>query len=163
MAKFQIGKGLSDYIALLGNLEFNASNMIGRSIYVGAAVVADEIRSQIEALPVGEIERGNKQRYPTQIEKDGLLAGLGIAKMQNDSGYYNVKIGMDGYNDHVTAKYPKGHPNAMVARSIDSGSTYMKKVPFISRSVQATKAKAEEEMKKQFDELAEEVVNKHGG
>lgn len=164
MAKFNIGRGLDDFIALLGDLEFEARGQMGRAIFVGAAVVADEIHKNIEALPVQtKSAKKGKKRNPTQVEIDGMLQGLGVAKMQDDNGFWNVKIGMDGYNAHRTEQYPNGHPNAMVARTIESGNSYMNKIPFISRAVSRTRAKSEEEMKKQFEELVEKTVKKHGG
>lgn len=159
MAKFEVGKGLDDYIALLGNLEFQTEPIIGRSIYQGAAIIADAIRQNIEALPVqhGSAKRGQR-RNPTQVEKDGMLAGLGVAGMKDDNGYFNVKIGMDGYNDHVTEKYPRGHANSMVARTIENGNTYMNRIPFISRAVKAKKDAAEDAMKKELEEQMSKIM-----
>lgn len=159
MAKFQVGKGLDEYLATLGNLEFKAPDVCGLAIYQGAKVVADQIKANIEALPVASTKGGNQgRRNPTQAEKDGLIEGLGIARKQNDNGYINVKIGMDGYNSDVTAKYPKGKPNAMIARSIESGTTFMNRIPFISRAVNATKAAAEEAMREEVDRQITQIM-----
>lgn len=161
MAKFQVGKGIDDYIAQLGNLEFKAPGVCGMAIYQGAKIVADQIKANIEALPVSDNKGGNQgRRNPTQTEKDGLIKGLGIAKKQNDGGYINVKIGMDGYNADVTEKYPKGKPNAMVARSIESGTTFMRRIPFISNGVRAAKAQAEAAMKDEVDKQISQIMGK---
>lgn len=159
MAKFQIGKGLDDYIARLGNLEFKAPDVCGMAIYQGAKIVADQIRANIEALPVAESKstKGGR-RNPTQAEKDGMLEGLGVAKKQTDGSFINVKIGMDGYNSDVTAKYPNGKPNAMIARSIESGTTFMNRIPFISHAVSSTKAAAESAMKDEVDKQIAKIM-----
>ena len=158
MAKMTIGKGMDEYLAKLGNLEFAAPGLVGQAIYEGAKVVADQVRAEIEALPTAESKRVAIPRDPTQVEKDGLLDGLGVAKKKNDNGYINVKIGMDGYNTDKTKKYPKGKPNAMIARSIESGSTVMKRNAFISRAVNKTKKEAEAAMQKVFEEGIEKIV-----
>ena len=158
MAKMTIGKGMDEYLAKLGNLEFAAPGLVGQAIYEGAKVVADQVRAEIEALPTAESKRVATPRDPTQVEKDGLLDGLGVAKKKNDSGYINVKIGMDGYNTDKTKKYPRGKPNAMIARSIESGSTVMKRNAFISRAVNKTKKEAEAAMQKVFEEGIEKIV-----
>lgn len=158
MAKMTIGKGMDEYLAKLGNLEFAAPGLVGQAIYAGAKVVADQVRAEIEALPTAESKRVATPRDPTQVEKDGLLDGLGVAKKKNDSGYINVKIGMDGYNTDKTKKYPQGKPNAMIARSIESGSTVMKRNAFISRAVNKTKKEAEAAMQKVFEEGIEKIV-----
>ena len=158
MAKMTIGKGMDEYLAKLGNLEFAAPGLVGQAIYEGAKVVADQVRAEIEALPTAESKRVAAPRDPTQVEKDGLLDGLGVAKKKNDSGYINVKIGMDGYNTDKTKKYPRGKPNAMIARSIESGSTVMKRNAFISRAVNKTKKEAEAAMQKVIEEGIEKIV-----
>ena len=158
MAKMTIGKGMDEYLAKLGNLEFAAPGLVGQAIYEGAKVVADQVRAEIEALPTAESKRVAVPRDPTQVEKDGLLDGLGVAKKKNDSGYINVKIGMDGYNTDKTKKYPRGKPNAMIARSIESGSTVMKRNAFISRAVNKTKKEAEAAMQKVIEEGIEKIV-----
>ena len=158
MAKMTIGKGMDEYLAKLGNLEFAAPGLVGQAIYEGAKIVADQVRAEIEALPTAESKRVATPRDPTQVEKDGLLDGLGVAKKKNDSGYINVKIGMDGYNTDKTKKYPRGKPNAMIARSIESGSTVMKRNAFISRAVNKTKKNAEAAMQKVIEEGIEKIV-----
>lgn len=158
MAKMTIGKGMDEYLAKLGNLEFAAPGLVGQAIYEGAKVVADQVRAEIEALPTAESKRVATPRDPTQVEKDGLLDGLGVAKKKNDSGYINVKIGMDGYNTDKTKKYPQGKPNAMIARSIESGSTVMKRNAFISRAVNKTKKDAEAAMQKVIEEGIEKIM-----
>ena len=158
MAKMTIGKGMDEYLAKLGNLEFAAPGLVGHAIYEGAKVVADQVRAEIEALPTAESKRVATPRDPTQVEKDGLLEGLGIAAKKNDGGYINVKVGMDGYNTDKTKKYPRGKPNAMIARSIESGSTVMKRNAFISRAVNKTKKDAEAAMQKVIEEGIEKIV-----
>lgn len=160
MAKFTVGKGLNEYLEQLGNLEYQADGMAGQAIFEGAKIVADKIHANIASLPVqnGPVKNGVR-RDPTQVEIDGMLAGLGIAKKQVDGGFINVKIGMDGYNAHVTDKYPKGHANAMVARTINAGSTWMNRHPFIDDAVRATKKQAEEAMKEKIEESIKETMH----
>lgn len=150
MAKFQVGSGLDDYIAQLGNLEFKAPQAIAYAVYEGAKVVADEIRKDLQALPTDE-----KSQYPKTAllpaEKQGLLDGLGISTQKNENGYINSKIGEDGYNNHVTEKYPKGHPNAMIARALESGTSFMPRNPVFSRATKRAKAAAEQAMAEELD------------
>ena len=157
MAKMTVGKGLDEYLEKLGNLQEISPGLAGRAIYEGAKIVADQIRSNIEALPVqnGPVKG---RRDPYQDEIDGMLAGLGIAKKRVEGGYVNVKIGMDGYNSRVTEKYPKGHPNAMIARSINIGTTFVNRNPFITKAVRSTKAAAEEKMKEVIEQGIEDAM-----
>lgn len=157
MAKVTIGKGLTKYLEQLGNLSDRADGLAGKAIYEGAKIVTDAIRSNIEALPV---QSGPQKgpRDPTQVEKAGLLDGLGISKLQVDGSFANVKIGMDGYNEHETDRYPMGHPNAMIANAINGGSTWMKRHPFINNAVRSTKKACEEKMKEIIEEGIAETM-----
>jgi len=157
MARLTVGKGVDDYIASLDDLKYRVPEIAGRAIYQGADVVADQIRANIQALPVQQ-GRSRGRRDPTQKEKDGLLEGLGIAKKRTENGNINVKIGMDGYNSDVTEKYPNGKPNAMIAHAIESGTTFINRHPFISNAVRSTKSAAEEAMAAEVDKQIEEIM-----
>ena len=66
--------------------------------------------------------------------------------MRNDGGFRNVKIGFDGYNYVKTKTWPKGQPNAMVARSIESGTSWMSKQPFMRKAESSSKSRCEQAM-----------------
>lgn len=149
MAKLTIGKGLTDYIAYLQKMEAVSDDMIKKAVYEMAKIVADKVRSNLQALPtvpnsanIGTYKKGYSRL--SDKEKAGLLESFGISPMENDSGYINVKLGFSGYNDVETRKYPMGQPNALIARITESGSSYRKKTPFIRPAVNASKKQAEQ-------------------
>lgn len=142
MAKFQVGDGIDRYIDQLQNLEYNCREVIGEAIYVGAGLVADAVKANIKGLP------------PTAangLEKAGLIDGFGIAKMRDENGYFNVKLGFTGYNKIKTKKYPGGQPNSVIARSIESGSSWRSSYPFVAPAVRATKDRAEQAMAEEIE------------
>lgn len=149
MAKFQVGSGIDEYVSQLQNLEFQSEELIGRAIYKGADIVADAIKANIQGLPSSAC---------SDVEKAGLLSGFGIAKMQDENGYFNVKAGFDGYNDDVTKKWPRGKPNSMIARSIEGGTSWKPKHPFIAPAVRATKDAAEKAMAEEIDKGIKETM-----
>ena len=93
-------------------------------------------------------------------EKQGLLDGFGVSPMQDDGGYINVKLGFDGYNGVKTKKYPKGQPNALIARVTESGSSYREKTPFIRPAVNASKKQAEQAGQMKIDEKIAAIPQK---
>ena len=154
MAKYQIGKGVDEYLSKLEHLDKVTPGMIGMGIYEGAKIVADAIRDGIEALPTqDERVKEGKRRDPTSEEKEGLLNGLGIAKKKVTDGFVNVKIGFHGYNTHKTKKYPNGQPNLMIAASIERGTTFMNKHSFVTKAVNRSRAAAEQAIADKIDEL----------
>lgn len=149
MAKFQVGSGIDEYISQLQNLEFSTEDLIGRAIYKGADIVADAIKANIESLPASAC---------TDVEKAGLRSGFGIAKMQDENGYFNVKAGFDGYNEDVTKKWPHGKPNSMIARSIEGGTSWKAKHPFIAPAVRSSRDAAEKAMIEEIEKGINETM-----
>lgn len=157
MAKYQF-RGLEEYARYLQKVGANTPEICGKVVYAMADIVADQVRENLSKLPtVTEAEalgayRANETTDLTKAQKKGLEDGFGISPMQNDNGYYNVKLGFDGYNKVKTRKYPQGQPNAMIARAVESGSSVRKKDPFIRRAVNATQKQAVEKGKRVADD-----------
>ena len=151
-------QGLEEYERLLSKLSSSETvrAVCGATIYAGADIVADAIREGVKSLPTVENNAHGTQSAPilgvTEEQKAGLLDGFGIAPMIRENGYYNVKLGFDGYNGVKTRAYPLGQPNSMIARSINSGTSFRQKIPFVDRAVKSAKNKAEKAMAEKFDE-----------
>lgn len=161
MAKWIIGDGINDYTKQLSELLVNVDHDIGQAVFEGAKIVADECKKNIEALPVAESETyhsGATMNGVTAAQKQGLVEGFGIASLRKDGSYLNVKLGMDGYNSQKTYQYPNGQPNAMIARSLESGSSFRVRHPVFAPAVRATKSKAEQAMADKIDELCEQTM-----
>lgn len=96
----------------------------------------------------------------SEEQKKGLLDGFGVSRMQDDSGYKNVKLGFDGYNSVKTKKYPNGQPNVLIARVTESGSSYQQKTPFVRPAVNASRKEALEKGREAVDRVLEAVPDK---
>ena len=165
MAKWIVGKGLDSYISYLQKINAVTDEAIGEAVYEMAKVVADKVRSSIQALPTVSNEANiatYKKGYSrlSDKEKQGLLDGFGISPLQEDSGFVNVKLGFDGYNSVKTKKYPQGQPNALIARVTESGSSYREKTPFMRPAVNASKKPAEAAGRAKFDERIAAIPQK---
>lgn len=150
---------IDEYIYKLDQMHANTEEMIGRSIFPGAAIVTDAIRAGIESIPEApkQYARGMKTGL-TASQKAGLLDGLGIAVMRNDGGFLNVKVGMDGYNSTVTKRWPKGQPNALIIRALESGTSFQMRQPVIAPAIRSSRQPAIQKMKEQFDEETRKVM-----
>lgn len=156
--------GIDKYLAKLSRLEDKSIMMevIGKSIYKGAEVIADNTKIALRSLAVDnrqKIGANEKLVSINQLQKNGLIDSYGIAKLRDDNGYLNVKVGFDGYNKLVTYRWPKGQPNAMIARSLESGTSFMSKNPVISRTQSKYKQQClssiSDELVKQIDDIFE--------
>ena len=156
MAKLKF-KGLEEYEKQLLKLQSISRECIGKAIHDGAGVVADAVKQNIHAIPVDErhVKGGEMLTGISKKQKAGLIDGFGIAPLQNDNGYLNVKLGFAGYNDVKTRSYPNGQPNSVIARSLNTGTSFRQRIPFVDNAVNASKAAAEQKMKDTFDKVLE--------
>lgn len=154
--------GLKDYELMLSRLEGATDDMIGRAVYAGAGIVADAVKAGINSLPIVTGYGTDANPLPggvTSAQKAGLLDGFGISPLQDDgSGYLNVKLGFDGYNRTLTEKYPQGQPNQLVARGVESGTSWKQKKPFIRPATTRSRKTAENEMKRVIDEEISKIA-----
>ena len=146
MAKFSV-MGLEEYALKLSRLGTAAPSVAKMALYEGAAVVIEAIKENIRALPVVENRRfrgSDKYLGITATNKNDLLNSVGVSPMdRNNDGDWNVKVGFDGYGSPktITKKHKKGLPNVLLARSIESGTSIRRKIPFVRPAINASKAK----------------------
>lgn len=153
MAKMQV-RGLDEYTAKIRKLSRNSNIIIERGVYVGAGVVADAVKSGLQSLPVqnGFGTPENKLTGISRRQKSDLIKSMGLAPIKHEAnGYINTKLGWDGYGSIPTKKYPKGVPNQLLMRSVESGTSFRKKTPVIRKSVNRVKEAAVREMAVKVD------------
>ena len=148
--------GIDKYFERLDELGKYSIGLCKRALYDGAAVLANAVRDEINALPTSD--RDGDPQPVLEYEKDGLLDGLGIAKMKDNNGVISTRVDFDGYNRLKSKKYPSGHPNSMIARAINSGTSKRKKNPFMSRAIRKVRAKAQAAMAARMDADIEEIM-----
>lgn len=135
MARLEF-KGIDEYVKKMNQLEQATTPILKKAVYEGVDEIADAMRTEIQAL-----------QNIDPVRKQGLLDGLGTSKIVDDKGVVNAKIGFNGYNGNVSAKFPKGEPNALIARSIVKGLRGKPKKDFVKKAVRNAKGPAEERMK----------------
>mgnify|MGYP001065632422 CR=1 FL=1 len=157
MAKIQF-KGLEEYTAKLNRLEaLSRDKVIGAAVYDGAAIVADAIKAELQALPTDE-GHDRKKVGPERAVKDALIQHMGVAPLQNDNGFVNVKVGFDGYNGRPTPRYPRGKPVPMLARAVRSGTSFMEGHDFVKTAVRKSRKTAEAAMAKRVEREIEKIM-----
>lgn len=173
MAKIN-SKKANNYLAQLEKLTSETDGVCKHAVYEGAKVVADAIKESIDALPVqappatqpyfylsqDAKEAGEKLHGLSEAQKKGLQEGFGITNMQYENGAWNVKIGFEGYNDVKTKTYQNGQPNALIARSVESGTSIREKTPFIAPAVKICRKNAQKAMEVTIQEQIEAIMKK---
>ena len=150
---------VDEFVVRLKHLEKNTDEIIGRALYEGAKVVADGIKDALVRLPADDSPYGKHWRTSiNSVQKKGLIDGFGIAPEQKRDGFINVKLGFDGYNEMHTKDRPNGQPNPMIARSLESGTSFMPKNPIISQTTKSLKKECERTMQEVLDEEMEKEI-----
>lgn len=165
MAKISV-KGLDEYDERLSILFKDSQDVTRKAVYSGAEIVADAIKDGLKSLPLQEGENGlppyvgggEKLTGVSRKQKQDLIDAFGLAPMEDADGYIQTKAGVDGYGSVRTKKYPKGLPNALLMRSIESGSSFRKKNPVFRKAVNQSRKKAVEKMGETIDEEIKKVM-----
>ena len=159
MATFKF-EGVNELINQYKKLEGDTDKIIGRAVYEGAHVVVKACENAVASLDTDDGFGTNDKPLagPSTIQKIGLMNSLGVAKMRNENGFVNVKIGFDGYNRVKTHTWPNGQPNILVARSVESGTSWMRKQPFMRKATQVSKAPCERAMSETVDKEIQKIV-----
>lgn len=159
MATFKF-EGLDNYISQLQKLNGITGKMVEDAVDEGAGLVADAVRAAIDTIPVDNRFKAEKRSGLKTVQILGLKASFGISPIQDDNGFINRKLGFDGYNKLVTKKWPKGQPNSMIARAINSGTSYLPKTRFVDTATKNTKKACEMAMRNSIDKSISKEIQK---
>lgn len=154
-------KGLEEYSMRLAKLGDQTERVAGRAIYAAADVVADAMRQEIDKIPVqnGFVKQGELRTGIPAPAKRGLQESFGITPLEKDSGgFYNVKLGFDGYNSIKTKAHPNGQPNQMIARSVNGGTSFLAPHPFVTTAVRKARKPALQKMEEVLDEETKKIM-----
>ena len=137
-------EGLAELSEMIAKLGEDAGKTAAGGLYEGAAVMAGEIKKGAEGILTAPFAYagGGKTRMPSPEEKDAVLsAGIGIAKFDRNGSEVNTSVGYNGAG-YVDTAYGKRKAIAQIANAINSGTSFMKKQPFVRKAANAGAAKA---------------------
>ena len=155
--------GIDEFAKMLGKLGNEAESIAAQSLYEGAGIMANALKSAIASIPTENwhrVEPGvNPIRSATPAEKRQIQEAVGIAKFDKNGSEVNTAISLNGsgYMMHKKKRY-KGVAIALVARSINSGSSYRAKYPFVRMARAAAKGPAEAAMVDKAEELIDKIT-----
>ena len=156
-------KGFDELEAKLEALGEKSDEIVKKSLYAGAGVIADSVKKSIESLPTEDarwLKDGERYNVCTSSQKEAMASRFGISHMEDKGDSVDVLIGFDdaGYIGKPTKKFPKGMPVRMLARSINSGSSVRQKHPFFRIAVNNSKKAAVEKEKATASEEIQKIM-----
>lgn len=152
--------GLTELNQLLGKLGARAQDVASGALFDGAGIVADAFTSAVSGIETAPFKyaRPGKTRLPSPEEKAALEGKTGIAKFRKDGSEVNTLVGFNpnsGYAD--VAGHTK--PVPVIARSINSGTSFMKKQPVFRKAVSKSREPAQQAIVAKAEQMLEEIIN----
>lgn len=156
-------EGLEELEKMLSEVAENAEAIASLALYDGAGVMADAVNASVDGILVAPFHYAATEsttRLPSPEEKELLKQGAaGIAKFKKDGFGAETSV---GYKDSGYGMINgKKKPIPLIANSINSGTSFMRKQPFFRNAVNRAKAKAEAAIEKKAEQLFDEIGNKY--
>lgn len=143
--------GMAEISELLEKMEQDAPKTASRALYVGAGIMADEIKKNVETIKTAPFKYAKEgSRLPSPEEKEIVqTAAAGIAKFNKNGTEVDTSVGFQ--NAGYAELKGKMVPIPVIVNSINSGTSFMKKQPFVRKAANNAAPKAMEAMRQQIE------------
>ena len=142
-------------------MENEAPAVASRALYEGAGIMSQEIKKQAEQIKTAPFKYAKEgdSRLPSPEEKEIVLgAGAGIAKFDKNGTEVDTSVGYR--NSGYAELNGKTVPVPLIVNSINSGTSFMKKQPFVRKAANTGGKKALEAMTKSIESAFENMTKK---
>lgn len=154
--------GIEKLEKMLQSLGDRAPDIAAQALYDGADVMADaytRAAGSVKAKKRQHFEPDgqdpSKARYPTPEEKEALKK-IGVSRFHKDADGVDTIVGpADGY----TTIGGKKKAIRLIARSINSGTSFMKKQPVFRQAVSRNRKAAKDKIVSTAEGLINEIIN----
>lgn len=139
--------GFDDLYKALNESADGLTGCMKRTVYAGAEVVADEVRSSMNSAIKGTGD-------------GGLQNSLVVSKIKAVGGDVYTRVGFGGYDNHPSKKYPEGQPYPIIAAVLESGRSGQsgRATHFFSNAISAARKKAKGAMQEEFDKSFNKTI-----
>ena len=155
--------GLDDLGRMLAELANEAQAVAAEALYDGAGLMADALNNGIDSIKTEPFKyaANGQTRMPSPQEKAALERKIGIASFRKNGSEVDtlIGIGLDGYAQIAGKKKPV----AVIARSINSGTSFMQKQPVFRRAVSKAKGPVTAAIVAKVEERFNEIIKANGG
>lgn len=152
-------EGMEELNAMLARLESRAEDVASGALFEGAGVVGDAFTAAIGSIHTAPFKyaAGGRQRLPSPEEKAALSGKSGIAKFNKNGSEVNTLIGISGAAGYANVN-GKAKAVRLIARSINSGTSFMKKQPVFRRAVSTSQGAAKGKIVSKAEEMFNEII-----
>lgn len=151
--------GLDNLGRMLAQLENRAQEVASAALYDGAGIVADAMTNGINSIKTEPFRyaKNGETRLPSPQEKAALQRKVGIAKFRKEGSEVDTLIGIS-YGSGYAQIAGKQKPVAVIARSINSGTSFMKKQPVFRRAKSQSQNAAKAAIVAKAEQLFDEII-----
>lgn len=150
-------EGLEELSAILGRLDSEAELVASGALYEGAGVIADAMSNAVDSIKTAPFKYKRESRMPSPEEKEALRGKIGIAKFRKNGSEVDTIVGFTRGNGYVMLGKRKTAVR-LIARSINSGTSFMDKQPVFRKAASKTKASAEAAMVAKAENILHEII-----
>ena len=156
-------EGFDKVGSMLKELGEQAGRIASEGLYEGAGVMADEIKSGAGEIKTAPFHYAVFiQRDPSPEEKAIVEnARMGIARFRKDGGDVTTSVGYANAGYDMLAG--KRKPIPKIVNAINSGTSFMKKQPFVRKAASRGAPKADAAIVGKIEEEYEKIIKKNGG
>lgn len=153
-------EGLTEVSEMLTKLGNRAEDVASGALYDGAGIVADAFTAAVNGIQTEPFRyaAGGRKRKPSPEEKAALLGKSGIAKFNKNGSEVDTIIGISGSAGYASVA---GKQKAVreIARSINSGTSFMDKQPVFRKAKSSSQGAAKAAIVAKAEEMFDEIIN----
>ena len=152
-------EGMGELAQMLSKLGNQADEVAANSLYEGAGVVADAFKSATSGIRTAPFKYTppGKKRLPSPEEKAALTGKIGIAHFVNNGDEVNTLIGISGSAGYANVN-GKSKAVRLIARSINSGTSFMQKQPVFRKAASTSAGAAKSKIVSKAEEMFNEII-----
>ena len=152
-------EGIGELGAMLAKLGAEADKVAAYSLFEGAGVVADAYKSATGSIATEPFRYAppGKTRLPSPEEKAAVMGKSGIANFIQSGDDVNTIVGISGAAGYVNVA-GKAKAVRLIARAINSGTSFMKKQPVFRKAASGSAGAAKARIVQKAEEMFNEII-----
>ena len=156
-------EGMDELSRMLAQLGNKAQDVASGALYDGAGIVADAMKAAVNSIQAEPQRRKNRPpaktpaRLPTPAEKAAVVGKTGNARFRKEGGDVNTLIGVTGNAGYADVD-GKRKPVRLIARAINSGTSFMHKQPVFRKAVTSSQGAAKAAIIAKAEQMFNELI-----
>ena len=149
--------GLDEVMNTLARLNADAEKVAAASLYDGAGIIADAFDNAARSIRTEPFTQKKAKRLPSPEEKAAIIGKTGIARFDKNGSEVNTLIGVSGAAGYANIG-GKQKAVRLIARAINSGTSFMPKQPVFRKAKSASQGAAKAAIIGKAEEMLNEIT-----